>query len=283
MQNLALVRSLLFTPADRPDRFAKAATVGADGAVLDLEDGVGLPAKQKAREAAMRFFENPLTAPEGFVWAVRLNHVTTEDGLKDLLAFRTAAYRPKVVMLPKTESVSEVDIAIRHLKTGPDAPQIIALIETGRGLGAAEAIAAQPSIGAIAFGGADLAADLHATLAWEPMLFPRSRIVQAAAAAGIAAFDVPFLDIHDAEGLRKETGMAMALGYSCKLAIHPAQIAVINAVFTPSAKELAKAERIVAAFEQAHGGACQVDGRMVDVPVVKAAQRTVALAGQKAA
>lgn len=187
-------------------------------------------------------------------------------------------------MLPKTESVTEVEIALRHLKTGAgDAPQIVALIETGRGLGAAEAIAAHPSVVAIAFGGADLAADLHASLAWEPMLFARSRIVQAAAAAGIAAFDVPFLDIHDAEGLRKETVAARALGYSCKLAIHPGQISTINAVFTPTPKELASAQRIVAAFDQARGGACQMDGRMIDVPVVKAAQRTVALAERKAA
>jgi (S)-citramalyl-CoA lyase len=284
MQDLTLVRSLLFTPADRPDRFANGPVAGADGAVLDLEDGVGLEAKQRAREAALRFFEKPLPAPEGFIWAVRLNHITTEDGLKDLLAFRAAAHRPQVVMLPKTESVSEVEVAIRHLKAGAsDAPQIIALIETGRGLGAAEAIAAHPSVGAIAFGGADLAADLHATLAWEPMLFARSRIVQAAAAGGIVAFDVPYLDIHDAEGLRKETANARALGYSCKLAIHPAQVGPINALFTPNPTELATAQRIVAAFKEAHGGACQIDGRMIDVPVVKAAQRTVALAARNAA
>lgn len=284
MQNLALVRNLLFTPADRPERFGKAAAVGADGAVLDLEDGVGLPSKHKAREAALRFFEAPLSAPAEFIWAVRLNHITTEDGLKDLLAFRAAARRPKVVMLPKTESVTEVEIAVRHLKAGAgDPPRIVALIESGLGLGAADAIAAHPSVAAIAFGGADLAADLHATLAWEPMLFARSRIVQAAAAAGIAAFDVPFLDIRDTAELSKETEMVKALGYSCKLAIHPAQIAPINAVFTPNPNELARAERIVAAFDQAHGGACQVDGRMVDVPVVKAAQRTVVLAGRKAA
>ena len=106
MQNLALLRNLLFTPADRPERFGKAAAVGADGAVLDLEDGVGLPAKQTARQAALRFFEAPLAVPTGFIWAVRFNHVTTEDGLKDLLAFRAAAHRPNVVMLPKTESVT---------------------------------------------------------------------------------------------------------------------------------------------------------------------------------
>lgn len=284
MVNVSLVRNLLFTPADRPERFEKAVAVGADGAILDLEDGVGLPSKEKARQAALKFFQTPPAAPQGFIWAVRFNHVTTEDGLKDLLAFRAAPLKPKVVMLPKTESVTEVEIAVRHLKTGAgDAPQILALIETGKGLGAAEAIASHPSVAAIAFGGADLAADLHATLAWEPMLFARSRIAQAAAAAGIPAFDVPFLDIHDAAGLSKETQLVKALGYSCKLAIHPAQIAPINAVFTPDSKELERAERIVTAFEQAHGGACQVDGRMVDVPVVKAAQRTVALGERKAA
>jgi citrate lyase beta subunit len=284
MENLALVRNLLFTPADRPERFGKAAAVGADGAVLDLEDGVGLPAKESARQAALQFFESPFTAPAGFIWAVRLSHVATEDGLKDLLAFRSATHRPKIVVLPKTESVTEVEIAVRHLQTGAGTtPQIIAMIETGRGLGAAEAIARHPAVDAIAFGGADLAADLHASLAWEPMLFARSRVVQAAAAAGIAALDVPFLDIHDVVGLRKETEAAKALGYSCKLAIHPAQIAPINAVFTPNPNELARAEHIVAAFNQAHGGACQVDGRMVDVPVVKAAQRIVALATRKAA
>jgi (S)-citramalyl-CoA lyase len=284
MTSLALVRNLLFTPGDRPERFGKALSVGADGAVLDLEDGVGLPSKQEAREAALQLFAAPPPTPEGFVWAVRLNHVTTEDGLKDLLAFRAAVHRPKFVMLPKTESITEVEIALRHLEIGTgDSPQIIALIESGRGLGAAEAIAAHPKVGAIAFGGADLAADLQATLSWEPMLFPRSRIVQAAAAAGAAAFDVPFLDIHDEPGLRKETEMVKALGYSCKLAIHPAQIASINVVFTPSPSEVEKARRIVAAFAQAHGGACQVDGRMVDAPVAKAAQRTVALAARKAA
>jgi citrate lyase beta subunit len=279
MPDLAFVRSLLFTPADKPERFGKGVSAGADGVVMDLEDGVGLPAKKGARQAALGLLEAPPAAPKGFVWAVRLNHVTTKDGLEDLLAFRAASVRPKVVMLPKTETVAEVELAVRHLGAGQgEGPQIIALIETGRGLGAAEAIASHPSVAALGFGGADLAADLHATLAWAPMLFARSRVAQAAAAAGIAAVDVPFLDFHDAEGLRKETEAVKALGYSCKLAIHPAQISVINAVFTPTAEEVARARRIVAALQEARGGACQVDGRMVDVPVVKAAQRTVALA-----
>jgi (S)-citramalyl-CoA lyase len=281
MPDLSVIRSLLFTPADRPERFAHGPRSGADGVVLDLEDGVGVPAKPAARKAALAFFTDPAEAPRGFVWALRLNHVTTQAGLEDLLALR-AATKPAVVVLPKTEAVAEVEIALAHLSAGAKAPTIVAMIESGRGLAAADEIARHPAVAALAFGGGDLAADLHATLAWEPMLFARSRIVQAAASAGIAAWDVPFLDIHDADGLRRETAAARALGYVCKLAIHPAQIAPINGVFTPSESELASARRVVSAFEAAHGGACQVEGKMVDAPVVKAARRTVALAAHAA-
>jgi citrate lyase beta subunit len=281
MPDLSLIRSLLFTPADRPDRFAHGPSSGADGVILDLEDGVGLPAKPAARKSALAFFADPAAAPAGFLWALRLNHVTTEAGLQDLMALR-AARRPAVVVLPKTESVAEVEIALAHLGADGQAPGIVAMIESGRGLTAADEIAMHPAVAALAFGGADLAADLHATLAWEPMLFARSRIVQAAASAGIAAWDVPFLDIHNPDGLKRETVAAKALGYVCKLAIHPAQIAPINAVFTPSEGELARARRVVSAFSAAHGGACQVDGKMVDAPVVKAARRTVALAAHAA-
>jgi (S)-citramalyl-CoA lyase len=282
MLDLSLTRSLLFTPADRPERFAHGPASHADGLILDLEDGVGLPHKLDARKAALAFFAGPVQAPLGFLWAVRLNHVTTQPGLEDLLALRAAPKKPHVVMLPKTESVSEVEIALAHLTDGDVAPTIVTLIESGRGLAVAESLAAHPAVAALAFGGADLANDLHATLAWEPMLFARSRIVQAAASAGIGAWDVPFLDIHDADGLKRETEAAKALGFVCKLAIHPGQIATINSVFSPSAIELERAQRVVSAFDAAHGGACQVDGKMVDVPVVKAARRTVALAAHAA-
>ena len=281
MLDLSLVRSLLFTPADRPDRFAKGPASGADGVILDLEDGVGLPAKPAARKAALAFFADPVETPASFVWTLRVNHVTTQPGLEDLLALR-AARKPAVVALPKTESVAEIEIAVAHLGVDGKAPAIVAMIESGRGLAAADEIARHPAVAALAFGGGDLAADLHATLAWEPMLFARSRIVQAAATAGIAAWDVPFLNIHDIDGLKRETVAAKALGYVCKLAIHPAQIAPINAVFTPSEGELARAQRVVSAFAPAHGGACQIDGKMVDAPVVKAARRTVALAAHAA-
>jgi (S)-citramalyl-CoA lyase len=280
MDELSLARSLLFTPADRPERFAGGVNSGADGAVLDLEDGVGLPNKDKARSAALSFFASNTNTQTGFIWAVRLNHVSTAAGLADLLAFAAASARPRFVMLPKTESVAEVDIAVAHLACAGEAPTIIALLESGRGLTAADEIAAHPAVGALVFGGADLAADLGAVLAWEPMLFARSRVIHAAATAQIPAFDVPFLDIHDAAGLEQETRSVKALGYGGKLAIHPAQIGVVNAVFTPTPDEVAAAARIVSAAEAAGGNAIQLDGKMIDAPVVKAARRTVRLASR---
>lgn len=276
MADMSLMRVLLFTPATHPEYIGKAAGSGADGIVIDLEDGVALEAKDTARANLLATLNKPRPADDKFVWCVRLNHIETRPGLGDLLALAGQGDRFDAVMLPKVESPHEVEIAAKHLAI--TSPQIIALIESGRGLEHAAAIAAHPQVAAIAFGGADLAADLHAELAWEPMLWPRSRIVQAAAASGIPAFDVPFLDIHDAEGLRKEALAAKGLGYGCKLAIHPGQVATIKAVFAPSPDELARAHRIVEAYAAAKGAACQVDGKMVDVPVWKAALRTVRLA-----
>jgi citrate lyase beta subunit len=278
MADLSFLRSLLFTPADRPDRFGKACQAGADGAILDLEDGVGLPAKDVARREALAFFASRPSAPDGFIWAVRLNHITTPDGLNDLLAFREASARPPLFLLPKVESAMEITIAAVHLACGGESPIFMPLIESAAGLSAADVIARHPGVGALGFGGADLASDLNAAMAWEPLLFARSRVVQAAACAAIPAADVPFLNIHDMDGLRGETEAAKALGYRCKLAIHPGQIATVNAVFTPTSQEVTRARRILAAFEAAKGNALELDGKMVDAPVVNSARRIVQIA-----
>lgn len=274
--DMSLVRCLLFTPATHPDRFAKARQQGADGIVIDLEDGVAFDAKDQGRAELLATLMAPRCADPTFVWGLRLNHVTTSAGLSDLLALAGQGDRFDLINLPKVESTAEIDIAVRHLV--PSTPRVLAMIESGRGLEQAAAIAAHPQVVAMAFGGADLAADLHAELAWEPMLWARCRIVQAAAAAGVPAFDVPYLDIHDEAGLRAEALACKRLGYSAKYAIHPVQVGPIKAVFAPTPDEVARARRIVDAYAAAKGAACQVDGKMVDVPVWKAALRTVRLA-----
>jgi citrate lyase beta subunit len=276
MAGMDLVRVLLFTPATHLEYIAKAAASGADGLIIDLEDGVALDAKDSARKNLLATLDKPRTLPPDFVWCVRLNHIATSAGLADLQALAGKGAKFDAVMLPKVESPHEVEIASRHL--GISSGCILALIETGLGLERAGAIAAHPHVSAMVFGGADLAADLHAELAWEPMLWARSRISQAAASRGLPAFDVPFLDIRDSEGLKAEAVAAKRLGFTCKLAIHPSQVEPIKAVFAPTSDELARARRIVDAYASAKGAACQVDGKMVDVPVWKAALRTIRLA-----
>lgn len=273
--DLSAVRSLLFTPADRPERFLKAAASQADGVVLDLEDGVAPDAKAGAREAALSFLAGDAAKA---LWVLRINHFKTLAGLEDLLALRQAKRMPAAIMLPKVESAAEVEAAIAHLHRPGSAPVIVALIESGRGLGAADAIAAHPAVGALAFGGADLAADLGAQMAWEPLLFARSRIVQAAATHQIAAWDVPFLDLRDEAGLTREAAAAKALGFRAKLAIHPGQAGPINAAFSPTPGQVERARQVVEALARSTGGVCVLEGKMIDQPVVLAAERTLRLA-----
>jgi citrate lyase beta subunit len=286
MTDLNLVRSLLFTPGNRPERFAKAAAGNADGVILDLEDAVGPADKDAARAevAAWLRTRGGLLRP-GFLACVRINSVFTDFGLRDLLALTElagAGFAPDVLLLPKVESDIEVQLVARQLKAaGGPGPVLLALIESGAGLEAAVGIArATPMLGALAFGGADLAADLRATLAWEPMLAARARLVQAASMAGIGIIDVPFLDIADEGGLATECARARAMGFTGKLAIHPRQVDAINAAFTPTAAEVEHAGGVIAAFEAARGGVCTYRGKMIDEPVVAAARRTMARAAR---
>jgi len=274
----ALLRSLLFVPATRPERFSRAAASGADAIIVDLEDAVADDAKDAARGEAIAWVAEPATS--GPARCLRINSPRSAHGLRDLLALAGTPTRPPLVMLPKVESPGEVDVVDGVLSTRDGGPAFVALIETARGLSAAEAVAAHPRVTALALGGADLAADLGAELAWEPMLWARSRLVSAAATARVAVVDVPYLDVEDGAGLARESEAARRLGFTGKLAIHPKQVAPINAAFAPSAEEVTRARRIVDAAATARGGVCLLDGRMIDAPVVAAARTTLARVGQ---
>ena len=134
----------------------------------------------------------------------------------------------------------------------------------------------EPKHRTLGFGGADLAADLHCGFAWEPLLAARSRVVQAAAAAGLAALDVPYLDINDDAGLAAESVRVKSLGFTGKLAIHPRQVDPIIDAFTPTAAEIENAQGVMAAYAAAAGGVCVYRGKMVDEPVMRAARRALA-------
>lgn len=274
MMPLHDVRSLLFVPGHRPDRFAKAGASGADTVCIDLEDAVPPPERPAARNAALAFVA---AQPTGHAYGLRINRLPSPDGLRDLVALADAAatMAPAFVMLAKTECAADIALLAAHL---PGVP-LIALVESARGLMAAGAIAiAHPQLHALMFGGADLAADLGCAFAWEPLLHARGTLVAAAASAGLAAIDVPWLDVADPAGAEAETRRAAALGYTGKSLIHPAQVAPVHAAFSPTPQALAWAQRVVQATT-ADAAAVLVDGRMVDRPVVLAAQRLLRRAG----
>ena len=277
----ALVRAWLFCPAARPERFAKAVATGADAVIVDLEDAVPAGQKDEARAHAVSWLTAERTSDAAR--CVRINVVRTAAGLRDVLALVDAGAAPDHLVVPKAESADELAM-LAALLTGPCAHTgLLPLVETARGLDAAVALVGAPRVSGLLLGGADLAADLGAEMSWEPLLVARSRLVQAAATAGVAAVDVPFLALDDAAGLRDETERVRRLGYTGKLAIHPDQVAPIQSAFTPSDAEVERARRIVAAAEAAAGGVAVVDGRMVDAPVVRAAARSIALASRRRA
>ena len=268
-------RSWLFTPATRPDRFARAGEAGADVLIIDLEDAVAPGDKDRARAAALAHLDAGRgTAP---IQALRVNGLRTRAGLDDLRLLLESRTGPDAVILPKVETPDEPRLVDAWLAEAGSPAALVALVESARGVEAAPEIArSTPRLSALMFGAADLAADLGAPAAWEPLLYARSRVVAAAATAGLDAIDAPYFDLKDQAGLEAELRAAVALGFAAKAAIHPGQVAAINAALTPSAAAVAEAREILA---QNEAGVGVVGGRMVDEAVARHARRILAAAG----
>lgn len=270
-RDVARARTLLFVPGDRPDRFDKAATAGAGGIILDLEDAVGADSKPIARQAISEWLPR---RPAGVRVGVRINGIETLAGLDDLRAFADAAIVPDFYVLPKLESAAQVRLYATHLCNASPTTRLVCAIETAQGLDAALAIAAaSPALAMIGFGGGDLARDLGNDGSWDAMLYARSRVAQAAAAARVVALDMPWIHLQDEAGLVEETRRARSLGYRAKLAIHPSQVSALERELGPSSHELAAARRIVQAYRAANGSACVVDGHLVDAANYSSALR----------
>ena len=273
---LTRVRSWLFTPATRPERFDKAAASGADVSIIDLEDSVAPADKAEARRAALAHLARP--AADSCQRALRINGLDRRFGLADLQAYLESSACADYLVLPKTESEAHLQIVDRLLAEGGKATRLVGMIESARGLKASAAIAAAtPRLTALLFGAADMSADLGAGTAWAPLAYARSRLVAACALAGVPAIDAPFFDVKDHEGLTQETSLAVALGFAGKAAIHPSQIAPINAALTPRSEEVAQARAILA---ESAKGVGVVQGRMVDEAVARKARRILAAAGE---
>ncbi|WP_242446049.1 HpcH/HpaI aldolase/citrate lyase family protein [Sphingopyxis lindanitolerans] len=262
--------SMLFVPGSKPERFEKALASGADAVCIDLEDSVPEAGKVGARTAAIAAL-----AGGDRRLAMRINGLATRAGLEDLLALDDAATLPALLFVPMVES--DAQPALVRAVLGDRAPGIVPLIETVKGLRAAPDIAAAPGVAAMMFGGGDLSADLGVMLAWEPLRTARGLFVMACAGGGIPAIDVPFLALDDADGLRAEAEAAKAMGFTGKAAIHPAQVAAINAAFRPTADEIAEAEEAQRVFDAAGGAAVRFNGRMLETPIMRRYQRILAM------
>ncbi len=281
-------RSLLFMPGDSRRKIEKGAALGADSLIMDLEDGVALNAKAAARtEVASALREIDFGRSEKLV---RINAVT-RDHFPEADIEQTIDSRPDGYMIPKVEAAWQVAqvaerVSAAERRNGWEEGSIIllALLETTLGIVNARDIAENsPRLVALVFGAEDLAGELGAirTPGGMEVLYARQSVVLHAKAFGLQAVDTPYLDLENIEGLTAETTAALHMGYTGKLAIHPRQIEPINTVFTPTDEQIAHALRVIEAHEahQAAGaGVFALDGKMVDMPIVRAAETVIARA-----
>ncbi len=278
-------RSLLFVPATSQRKVEKAFASVADGVIVDLEDAVATAEKAQARQQAAEL----LQARRPGQTFLRVNAVSTPFCYEDLLV--AAAAQLDGIVLPKAESAAElamVNWLLAQLEAKAGKPvgsiEIMPIIETARGLAAAAEIAmASKRLRRLAFGAVDLALDMDLDLGDDAGAMANARFALSLASrqAGLEGpLDTVFVDINDPDGLRASTRRARAMGFGGKACIHPAQLDIVNAVFTPSEAELARAREIVAAFDQAEAAglaAVSVGGMMVDYPVVLKARRVLAV------
>ena len=289
------MRSLLFVPADSEKKLAKGLESGADALILDLEDSVSAANKPLARETARAFLAAHAARPDRPLLMVRVNALDTGLTDDDLAAIVGA--RPDAIMLPKSESgrdVAHLDakLTVQEALAGlPDGRITITVVATET----AKAIftlgtyqGASPRLAGLTWGAEDLSADIGAETNrgedgrhTEPFRLARALCLMGAVAAGAQPIDTVFPAFRDLDGLRRECEEARRDGFTAKMAIHPAQVPVINQVFTPTPEAIAAAEAVVAAFAaEPAAGVVNIGGEMFDRPHLTRAERLLQRAGR---
>ena len=271
-------RSFIFTPGLKPEMYPKALKSGTDMVCIELEDGIAPQDKEIARNLALKLFQEK-QENDGVERILRINSLREKFGIEDVQAILSTKNPPPALMIPKVKKPDEIVLLDNLLSEKGHHCRIHVIIETNEGLENAYQIAnCSNRIDALFFGGVDMSAELRCENKWEPLLYARSRIVHAAASAGIDAIDVPYLDLEDLEGMRKEAILAKELGFSGKGSIHPKQIPILNDVFTPSELSIKKAQKIVSVFEKANNGLVVIDGKLIEKPVLREMYRILSIA-----
>lgn len=276
-------RSMLFMPGNNAGMLLNADTLGADSIIFDLEDAVSPAEKDSARilvRNAMKYLNYG-----NCEIIIRINSIDTNFWKADL--DEIIPLRPHMIMPPKVCSHKDIEVVEDYIKKvekqhGIDTPvSIIALIETALGVENAYEIAASSErVKAIFLGAEDLTADLRCkrTKKGDEIFYSRERLVIAARAAGIDAYDTPFTDVEDEEGLKKDAEFAKSLGFTGKAAISPRHVMAINEVFSPTVEEIEYAKEvmdIIRIAKEQGKGAISLRGKMIDAPIVERARQTL--------
>jgi citrate lyase subunit beta/citryl-CoA lyase len=284
---LEILRSLVFVPGNRRDMLEKARDFDADAIVADLEDSVPPAEKENARGVVRDMA--PTLSGRGQKVLVRLNSLDTgltHDELAALIG--PHLYGISIGKVESTWDIKECDRIASALEKGaglePGHLKIVPWIENSRAVMRVYDIAiASPRVVGLAFGAEDYTddMDIQRTDEGDEVYFPRATVALAARAAGVAALDSPFVRFRDQDGLKREIEVALKLGFKGKFAIHPAQLDTINTMFSPRPEDVEYARRVMEAWDQAEAegrGSTSLDGRMIDVPVVKRARSLLAMA-----
>lgn len=280
VQSLAEARSFLFVPADRPERHAKALAAGADAVIIDLEDAVAPDAKPRAAEGLRKHWAALASQPDRPPMLMRCNAAGTPWFADDLTL--ATALRPDGLVLPKAESVELLSqIAARLDIVGRAPVLLLPLVESAAGLAQARALAASGRVIRLLLGHLDLQADLGMQCGDDERELDavRGELVLASRLAGLPApVDGVTVATGDADRLLADVQRAKRFGFSGKMCIHPKQVALVHRGFAPTPERLAWAQRVMEAIDSAAGGVVQLDGRMIDAPVIKLARQVLAAA-----
>ena len=275
---ISVRRSFIFTPGLNPDMFPKAIASGADMVCIELEDGIAIKDKNEARKNTIEALKT-LEVKSGVELVVRVNCQRTKFGLLDLEAFISSKLKVKAIMLPKVKTSDEIKFIDDLLTDCNLDTDLHVIMETNEALQNIYEIAhSSKRIVALYFGGVDMAAELRVPNSYQNLLYARSKLVHAGASVGIDVIDVPYLDLEDMDGMKKEAELVRDLGFTGKGSIHPKQINVLNEIFTPSKEEISKAKKIVDQFSESDTGLVVIDGKLIEKPVLREMQRKILIA-----
>ena len=275
---ISVRRSFIFTPGLNPDMFPKAIASGADMVCIELEDGIAIKDKDEARKNTIEALKT-LEVKSDVELVVRVNCQRTKFGLLDLEAFISSKLKVKAIMLPKVKTPDEIKFIDDLLTDCNLDTDLHVIMETNQALQNIYEIAhSSKRIVALYFGGVDMAAELRVPNSYENLLYARSKLVHAGASVGIDVIDVPYLDLEDMDGMKKEAELVRDLGFTGKGSIHPKQINILNKIFTPSKEEISKAKKIVDQFSESDTGLVVIDGKLIEKPVLREMQRKILIA-----